>query len=164
MVKFIFDLDLTLYSETDYVDNESERKYYNSFKKKNFVKQLLTQIPHNKYILTNANLAHASVVLKKTNLLDLFNDIISSDMANSYKPYRIIYDMAIKEFAIEKDETVYFFEDQVDNLKTAKKLYNWTTILISPEKTRKNKFVDYVFTNIEEALLFFIVKDKIKFN
>lgn len=164
MVKFIFDLDLTLYAETDYVDNESEKKYYNSFKNKNFVRQLLSQIPDKKYILTNANLSHASLVLKKTNLMNIFDDIISSDIANSYKPYRIIYDMAIKEFGIDNNEPVYFFEDQVDNLKTAKKLYNWTTILISPNKARKNKFVDYVFTNIEEALLFFIVKDKLKFN
>ena len=163
MVKFIFDLDLTLYSENDYTDTEVEKKYYNSFKKKNFVKQL-SQITDKKYILTNANLSHASLVLKKTNLMDTFDDIISSDMANSYKPYRIIYDLAIKEFGIDKSDTVYFFEDQVDNLKTAKKLYNWTTILISPEKTRKNKFVDYVFTNIEEALLFFLVKDKLRFN
>ena len=95
MVKFIFDLDLTLYAETDFVDNESEKKYYNSFKNKNFVRQLLSQIPDKKYILTNANLSHASLVLKKTNLMNVFDDIISSDIANSYKPYRIMYDVAI---------------------------------------------------------------------
>ena len=44
MAKFVFDLDLTLYAETDYTDNKSETKYYNSFKNKNFVRQLLTRV------------------------------------------------------------------------------------------------------------------------
>ena len=164
MTKFVFDLDLTLYAETDYTDNISEEKYYNSFRNKNFVRKLLKQLKGNKYILTNANLSHASLVLDKINLMNVFDDIISSDMVNSYKPYRIIYDTAIKEFNISNKDKVYFFEDQADNLKTAKKLYNWTTILISPEKTRKANYIDYKFSTIEEALLFFIVRDNLKFN
>lgn len=164
MVKYIFDLDHTLYSDNDFKDSENEEVYYNSFKNKNFVKQLLSQLKDKKYIMTNANLNHASIVLKKTNLLDSFHDIISSDIANSLKPYRIMYDMAVREFDIKKGEPVYFFEDQLDNLKTAKKIYGWNTVLISPEKTRKNKFVDFVFDNIEEALLFFVVKNNINSN
>ena len=82
-------------------------------------------------------------------------------MVNSYKPYRIIYDTAIREFKVQPNENVYFFEDQVDNLKTAKNKYNWNTVLITPEKTRKNKHVDYKFDTIEDAVLFFIVKDKL---
>jgi len=163
MVKYIFDLDLTLYSENDCNENLEETEYYNSFKQKNFVKQLLGQIKDKKYILTNASLGHASIVLDKTNLMDSFDDIISSDMVNAFKPYRIIYDTAINAFGINKNDKVIFFEDQLDNLKTAKKIYNWTTVLISPEKTRKSKYVDYVFSTIEDALLFFVFKDKMEF-
>ncbi len=161
MNKYIFDLDLTLYSENDYTETDTESMDYDSFKQKNFLKQLLGELNGNKYILTNANLSHASLVLDKTNLMNVFEDIISSDMVNSYKPYRIIYDTAIREFKVQPNENVYFFEDQVDNLKTAKNKYNWNTVLITPEKTRKNKHVDYKFDTIEDAVLFFIVKDKL---
>ena len=160
MVKYIFDLDLTLYSEHDFKDANDETEYYSSFRKKTFLKQLLNEVKGNKYLLTNANLAHTSLVLDKLNLLDVFRDVISSDIANSYKPYRLIYDIAIREFKIDKNEPVYYFEDLAENLKTGKKLYNWTTILISPTNVRKPKYVDYVFNTIEDALLFFVVKDK----
>ena len=160
MAKYIFDLDFTLYSEHDFTDSKSENKYYNSFKRKNFLKQLLSEVKGSKYLLTNANLAHTSLVLEKTNLLDIFDDVIASDVVNSYKPYRLIYDVAIREFKIQSDEQVYYFEDLAENLKTGKNLYNWTTILISQEKVRKPKYVDYVFETIEDALLFFVVKDK----
>ena len=153
MVKYIFDLDLTLYSEHDYKDSEIETEYYSSFRKKNFLKQLLNQVKGKKYLLTNANLAHTSVVLEKLNLLDIFEDVISSDVVNSYKPYRLMYDVAIREFNIDKNEEVYYFEDLPENLKTGKKHFNWTTVLISPTKVRKPKYIDYVFDTIEEALI-----------
>ena len=70
--KFIFDLDLTLYSERDYIDTENESKYYNSFKTKNFLRKLLLKLPYKKYIFTNANLEHAKVVLDKINLKNIF--------------------------------------------------------------------------------------------
>ncbi len=34
MVKFVFDLDLTLYSDKDCIESNNERIYYNSFKEK----------------------------------------------------------------------------------------------------------------------------------
>ncbi len=38
MVKYIFDLDLTLYSEHDFKDSKNENEFYNSFRKKGFFK------------------------------------------------------------------------------------------------------------------------------
>lgn len=163
MVKFIFDLDLTLYSENDYTDHSNPRIFYSSFKEKRVLKQLLTLIDYKKYILTNASYDHAVDVMKRLNIIDQFHSIISSDIANDkFKPDREIYDLAIKTFKVNKNETIYFFEDQIDNLKTAKKEYGWNTILITPQKMRKPQYVDYIFPTIEEALLYFIVKDKVK--
>ena len=126
MVKYIFDLDLTLYSEHDFKDSKNENEYYDSFRKKTFLKQLLTKLKGQKFLLTNANLEHTSAVLEKIGLMNLFKDVISSDIANSYKPYRLIYDVAIREFKIGKTDEVLYFEDLEENLRTGKKLYNWT--------------------------------------
>ena len=51
--KFIFDLDLTLYSKKDYIFNKNEL-IYNSFKPKNFLRKLLIKLPYKKFIFTNA--------------------------------------------------------------------------------------------------------------
>ena len=162
MVKYIFDLDFTLYSEHDFKDSKNENEYYDSFRKKTFLKQLLTKLKGQKFLLTNANLEHTSAVLEKIGLMNLFKDVISSDIVNSYKPYRLIYDVAIREFKIGEKEEILYFEDLEENLRTGKKIYNWTTVLISPTKVKKGKYVDYVFDTIENALLFFIVKNKFK--
>jgi FMN phosphatase YigB (HAD superfamily) len=161
MVKYIFDLDHTLYSSNDCVENDANPlKYYNSFKHKNFLKQLLSNIDYNKYILTNANLAHAKDVLKRLDLSKQFKDIISTDESNCLKPDPIMYSMAVKRFKIKPKEVVYFFEDQRDNLLVAKRDFNWVTILIINEKIAKPAYVDYIFPKIEDALLFFTIKNK----
>lgn len=157
--KLVFDLDLTLYSENDYIDTDNESLYYNSFKKKPFLNQLLSIIPYKKYILTNASYSHAEDVMKRIGIKQHFQKIISSDMGEIYKPDLPIYVKAINNFMIEPTDTIYFFEDQIDNLKTAKERFKWNTILITREKIRKPKYVDYIFHSIEEALLFLIVKD-----
>ena len=164
MVKFVFDLDLTLYSEKDCKDTECQRVYYNSFKEKNFLKQLLKTIPYTKYILTNANYLHAEDVLKRLGIFNEFKGILSSDMFadEDIKPSLPIYIEAIKHFKIKSREVVYFFEDQPDNLKTAKEKLKWNTVLICPEPFKKPSYIDYVFKTIEEALLFFIVRDKFR--
>jgi len=161
--KFIFDLDLTLYSERDYIDTENESKYYNSFKTKNFLRKLLLKLPYKKYIFTNANLEHAKVVLDKINLKNIFVNIMSSDLAgDQYKPNLPIYHEVIKDFKIKEDDEIYFFEDQEINLKTAKEKFNWNTVLISPDKYVKKKYIDYKFNTIEEAILFFNVEYNFK--
>ncbi len=163
--KFIFDLDLTLYSELDHINSENEDVYYNSFKKKNFLRKLLIKLPHKKYIFTNANLEHAKLVLKKLNLKNIFSNIMSSDLANDqYKPNVNIYLEAIKDFKIKENDEIYFFEDQEVNLKTAKNKFNWKTILISPDKYTKKKYIDYKFNTIEEALLYFNILNNVEQN
>ena len=115
----------------------------------------------NKFILTNANIPHARDVLGKLELQDIFEDIIASDIAgDEYKPSPNIYHIANHEFKIKDTDTVYFFEDSLENIRAGKKFYKWNGVLIDPKRTRKPKTVDYMFKTIEDAIIFFIAKEK----
>ena len=166
MVKFIFDLDYTLYSANDCIETDNSNIFYNSFKKKNFMNLLLDQIKYDKYIFTNGSYSHAELVLQKLENKNMFKDIISTDMVfDNLKPAPIMYEAAIQKFKISKNEKVYFFEDSEENLEMAKNKYNWVTVLIDPvSQGKKSKYIDYRFRTIEESLLFFIVKDKFQKN
>jgi len=161
MVKYIFDLDYTLYSQADVNDSGSDVDFYNSFKPKEFMNHLLNRLDGNNYIFTNGNFEHAITVVRKMDLALNFKDIQSTDMVdNLLKPDPTTYENAINKFKIRKNETVYFFEDSPENLITAKD-FGWKTVLIEPNFTgRKPEFIDYHFKTIEEALLFFLVKQK----
>lgn len=164
MVKYIFDLDLTLYSPLDFRGDAGLKEMYNSFKPKPYLKNLLNAIKHNKYIITNGNLAHANIVLSKLELNNIFTDIITSDMVSRLKPNPEPFDLALKKFKITKEE-VLFFEDNIENLEMAKYKYGWTTILLTNKFTENSPkytyppYIDYIFRNIEEALIFFMVKE-----
>ena len=127
---------------------------------------LLGQINSEKFIFTNGSYSHADLVLDKLENKNLFKDIVSTDMVlDSLKPAPIMYEAAIEKFKIKKGEKVYFFEDSSENLEMAKNRYNWTTVLVDPVSDgKKAKFIDYRFKTIEEALLFFIVKEKFQQN
>ena len=64
MYNYIFDLDWTLYSDTD-VDESTETKYYSSFKRKPFLNKLLNSLIGNKYIFSNGNEEHVNEVIDK---------------------------------------------------------------------------------------------------
>ena len=59
------------------------------------------------------------------------------------------------------------FEDNIENLETAKLKYGWTTILLTNNFSKTvpkyiyPPYVDFVFRNIEEALIFFMVREHI---
>ena len=138
--KYIFDLDLTLYSEKDYKDTENQKEYYESFKPKHLLADLLKMLLGNKFILTNANIPHAKDVLGKLELHNIFSDIIASDIAgDQYKPSPNIYHIANHEFKIKKTDTVYFFEDSLENIRAGKKFYKWAGVLIDPHRTKNQK-------------------------
>mgnify|MGYP001294888525 CR=1 FL=1 len=159
--KYIFDLDLTLYSDKDYKDTQNYEEYYSSFTPKYLLSDLLKILKGNKYILTNANMAHANDVLDRLFLKNIFTDIIASDIAgDEYKPSPDIYHIAFHEFKINDDDNVYFFEDSLENLRAGKKYYNWKGVLIDPSRKTKPKTADYMFKTIEDAIIFFIGKEK----
>lgn len=156
-IKFIFDLDLTLYGDNEYSDTTDEKEYYESFKRKPFLKEILNSIPHPKYILTNASKDHAVDVLKKMGLSKCFKQIMSSDMFELYKPSIATYKVAINLFKVKDTDKVYYFEDLAENLKPAKENYGWTTIWLTKEAMahkRKPKYVDHKFVSVEEAMLY----------
>jgi len=159
--KYVFDLDFTLYSKGEFTQTENAEIFYNSFKFKPFLKHLFESIKHKKYIFTNGSLLHAENVLERMHLTDVISNIVSFDMIDVYKPDPRIYDYAIKKFEIHKKDTIIFFEDNLENLEVAKRVYNWITVLITPgELHPKPTYVDYYFKNIEEALLFLLVRNK----
>ena len=85
----------------------------------------------------------------------IFKKIAYSEEYTKLKPHISAYNYVFEKFKIKKDDTVYFFEDTIENLKTAKKL-GWKTVYITSKKTkRKNKYVDYTFNNIETAIFYF---------
>jgi|688.fasta_scaffold272312_2 FMN phosphatase YigB (HAD superfamily) len=156
-IKFIFDLDLTLYSDNEYTQTDDEDIYYNSFKRKPFLKELLQSIPHPKYILTNASKDHAEDVLKKMGITKCFKNMMSADMFELYKPSIQTYKVAINLFKIRDTDKVFYFEDLAENLKPAKENYNWTTIWLTKNahnNKRKPKYVDYKFSSVEEAMMY----------
>ena len=162
MKYYLYDLDNTLHSPFECDDTEDEDKYYASFKKKHFLKHLMKHINHKQCIFTNGNYSHAELVLKKLGLHSLFpkEKIVSSDMFEyRYKPYPESYKKAIERFNISDGDEVYFFEDTLENLEAAKEL-KWKTILVGDNSKIKEPYVDWKFRNIEEALLFFKIKEK----
>ena len=155
--KFIFDLDYTLYTESDHADTDDEKVFYSSFKKKSFMNHLLKQLDY-KYIITNGTRSHADSILSKMSLNKIFskNNIISrDDMKGVMKPNPIPYILALNKFNLKPNENIYFFEDMIDNLIIAKKYFGWKTILIDADMKNKPYGVDYVFNTIENALLYF---------
>ena len=163
MPQYIFDLDLTLYSEKDFTDTDNEEEYYKSFKPKPQLAMLLNRLRGRKYILTNANIAHVDEVLCKLQLKNIFDDLMSSDVAKSYKPSQDIYHIANHIFEIDKhkknkDDPVYFFEDMLENLVKGKKLYDWNQVLIDPKNMNHN--IDHCFKTIEDAISYFIENEK----
>ena len=163
MAKYIYDIDLTLYSNDDYNDNDSDNddKFYESFKPKNTLRKLLLSNKGTKYLLTNANMEHSEEVLERLNLKDVFEDIITAYDVKKFKPAPDIYHVAKSEFEIKDTDDVYYFEDLKENLKGSKKVYDWKTVLIDPEHDiSKESYIDYTFKTIEDAMLFFNMNEK----
>jgi FMN phosphatase YigB (HAD superfamily) len=154
--KYIFDMDLTLYSKEDFIDDTDDEKFYNNIKQKNKLRELLLTNPSKKYLLTNASFEHANKVLEKLNLDNIFEDIISGYNIQVYKPTPYIYHEAQYEFEIDDKDKVYYFEDLKENLKISKELYNWSTVLIDPtHDDSKDEYIDYTFKTIEDAMTYF---------
>lgn len=158
---FLYDLDNTLHSRYEFDETDDEEKYYSSFKKKPFLKHLIKKTKPRQYIFTNGNYPHACLLLEKLGLNKLFpeQNIISADMFEyRYKPYPESYQKAIERFNISDEDEVYFFEDTPENLEAAKEL-KWKTILLGDNSKEKEDYIDWKFRNIEEALLFFKIRE-----
>lgn len=162
MNKFIFDLDFTLYGIGDDINmGGTEADYYLSFKPKRFLHYLLSSLNEEYYIFTNGTTIHAMTVLLRLGLHEFFpvSRIISRDDFVFLKPDQRGYELCTKRFDIKPEDTVYFFEDTLLNLRTAKS-FGWKTILINSMSVT-NAIVDLSFTHIESALTEFLTQKKL---
>ena len=157
MNKYIFDLDWTLYSDKD-ISFINTVDFYNSFKEKPFLNKLLKKLQGQKYIFSNGNREHVKHVMNKMDLKSIFKkkNIAYSELYDEkLKPNISSYKYVINKFKIQENDSVYFFEDSIENLETAKNL-GWTTILIGSNDIIRPSYVDYHFSNVENAILFII--------
>ena len=91
------------------------------------------------------------------NIINIFEKIYSRDTIPSMKPY-------INSFmSVDRDignlypgsKVVFFFDDLLENLKTAHQL-GWKTFWINPNHKEgyKYSFVDLSFSNIKDCLIY----------
>ena len=159
MYNYIFDLDFTLYSKYN-IDQTTDTKYYKSIGPNIFLNKLLNQLNGNKYIFSNGNKSHVDFVLDKMKLNSFFIKIATlDDYPYTPKPHIKAYNYIIETFNMDLNKK-FFFEDTLENLEPAKKL-GWVTIYINNDGLKESKintykFIDYKFSCIEQALLFFI--------
>lgn len=155
MFTFVFDIDDTLI-----LHNKENNNYYetpnNGELKRLIEKTNCQQI----YIYTNGTYSHGEGIVDNL-LLDTIipkKNIFGRDTIPHMKPY-------IKSFnhvneIIKKDtkyfkHDIYFFDDLIDNLITARSI-GWVSVWISPDFINKPDYIDYAFPNIFQALLSFI--------
>lgn len=153
MLYWIFDLDYTLYN----LDKKEEFNYDKLVVNKN-IQELIKNLPSKKLLFTNGTYYHAFRCLKKMDIYQDFDKIVSRDCIKSLKPSPISYIKFMFVCDISNKDMCIFFDDSIKNLINAKQL-KWITVLID-KNLNKNVYVDFVFPNIEKALLFF--KDVIK--
>lgn len=152
---WIFDLDFTLYSEYDVDESSTNKRFYESFGRKALLNDLLKKLKGKKYIFSNGSKSHVEDVISKMKMKMIFKKIAYSEEYPKLKPHISAYEYVIQKFKLKKNDKIYFFEDTLENLRTAKNL-GWKTIYITPKKTkRKYKYVDYTFHNIETAIFYF---------
>tara|TARA_B100000242_G_C42792958_1_gene368938 strand:+ start:136 stop:600 length:465 start_codon:yes stop_codon:yes gene_type:complete len=150
---FIFDLDDTIiYYPFGIVDYKNIRIDEN-------LSRILNNLKSPKYIYSNGTYEHVKEILYKMNLTGMFDKLYARDTIPFMKPY-------IESFKfIEKDirkyyndrNKYYFFDDRLDNLKTAKSR-GWYTIWVNIDFINKPYYVDYAFPNIHTAAMYFLLE------
>jgi len=127
-----------------------------SFMKKDIVlRKELKNLDMKKLIFTNGSTAHAKNVLAHLGIDDLFEDIFDiADAEYQPKPEPNAFDLMIKKFDINPDETIYV-EDIAKNLSIGKKRGCTTVWLINNEEWGKlESDKDYIDFKIENLSLF----------
>ena len=155
MIHYIFDLDDTLIMHNNGIPIEYEM--IQSDTKLNF---LLSKCNGECYIYTNGTYGHGVGVVENLKIGKHVIEIFARDTIPFMKPYAESFDYVkskiqeqMQDFTIE----YLFFDDLLDNLRTAKGI-GWTTIWINPNASSKERYVDYSFSNIYQALLYFNLK------
>lgn len=157
MLYWIFDLDYTLYQLPQEV-----RFDYAFLEKDHQLKYLLSMLPCYKTIFTNGTYGHGISCTEIMGIKENFNKIIGRDNLGALKPTLKAFLKFKRMVNIKDKDKCVFFEDNIDNLMTAKSL-GWITVYIGPKKTLA-EHVDFNFPNIHIALNFFVNKIHNKYN
>jgi len=147
---FIFDIDDTLILHT-----KERNDYYNINTDQSF-KKLLESVEHNGvFIYTNGTYGHGEGVVN--NLQINVDGMFGRDTMPNMKPHinSFNYVKNIIDKKINQNDECIFFDDLLDNLDTAKRI-GWSTVWITPNFNNGSpEFVDYVFPNIYQAMIYF---------
>jgi FMN phosphatase YigB (HAD superfamily) len=156
MIHYIFDLDDTI------IIHKNKPIHYKTITENNKLTELLSNLDGPCYIYTNGTGGHAINVLKKMNLIYLFDKIYSRDTIPSMKPsmnsFKIVQNNIQNRYNTNKD-TFYFFDDLLENLQTANQL-GWITYWINPnyEDGIHYSFVTMSFPTITDCLKYLEIK------
>ena len=150
---FIFDLDDTIiYYPFGIVDYKNIRIDEN-------LSRILNNLNSPKYIYSNGTYGHVKEILYKMNLTGMFDKIYARDTIPFMKPYMESFkfiEQDIRKYYNDRNK-YYFFDDRLENLKTAKSR-GWNTIWVSIEFLDKPYYVDYSFPNIHTAAMYFVLE------
>ena len=151
---YIFDIDDTLVLHT-----KESNDYYNT-NGNTTLRDLLSEFKNLKcYIYTNGTLGHGELIIK--NLQLQVDTIFARDVIPFMKPDKRSFRYVNREIKKDNDniKQIVFFDDLKENLKVAKHL-GWTTVWINPNRNAKEYYIDYVFPNIYESIIYFKLKKK----
>jgi FMN phosphatase YigB (HAD superfamily) len=152
MIHYVFDLDDTLI-----IHQKGVRLNYNNIIVDETLKSLLENCIGECYIYTNGTFGHAHAVIRKMNIKNYFFKVYSRDTLPFMKPD--VRSFISVQNDIQKlypeENIIYFFDDLLENCKTAKSR-GWTTFWIHPNflTGHQHDYVDYAFKNINTCLLY----------
>ena len=149
---YIFDLDDTIIYHPFGIVN------YNKMKIDKNQSKILNNLDSPKFIYSNGTLEHVKEVLNNMELSNTFNKIYARDTIPYMKPYIESFkfvEQDIKKYYNDRNK-YYFFDDLLDNLKTAKSR-GWITIWVNIKFMDCPYYVDYAFPNVHTAIMYFLI-------
>jgi len=149
MIHYIFDLDDTLILHNNKPIN------YDLINDNSILKKQISTLNSPCYIYTNGTGGHAITILENMNLISIFDKIYSRDTMPYMKPdiksFNDVQDDISYRYSDKK--IFYFFDDLLDNLKTASEL-GWITFWINPNYVEgiNYSFINGSFPTITDCL------------
>ena len=150
---FVFDIDDTIVLHT-----KEDNDYYTT-NSNTTLRNLLSEYKNLKcYIYTNGTFGHGKAIVDNLDLQ--VTTIFARDVIPFMKPDERSFRYVNREIqgSNQNIKRIVFFDDLTDNLKTAKQ-FGWTTVWINSKPTKKEDFIDYVFPNIYESIIYFKLKE-----
>lgn len=120
---------------------------------KTLKKQLLS-LPHQLFIFTDSVHWHVEDVLEKMQIKGIINNIFTiMEAGGVWKSHTGAFEKFFNHYKINPKETA-IFEDSLSNLQIAKEV-GMTTVFISEKPVEKPEFCDFMFKDINSALMLF---------